>query len=104
MSFAPAPLNGSGLPQNQMQLILTQATRLYEALPGGGKLDISGLDPVPGGVAVGGARAATALLLCFLLPTLPRLPNFSLGPSVEKNFSFSLLFVIPLNIMRIIIS
>lgn len=78
MSFAPAPLNGSGLPQNQMRLTLTQATRLYEALPGGGKLDISGLDPVPGGVAAGGARAATAFL-----PELPQAYNGKLALDAE---------------------
>lgn len=78
MSFTPAPLNGSGLPQNQIQLTLAQATRLYEALPGGGKLDISGLDPVPGGVATGGARAATALL-----PGLPQAYNGKLALDAE---------------------
>ncbi|SFW19582.1 esterase-like activity of phytase family protein [Nitrosovibrio sp. Nv17] len=78
VSFTPAPVGASGLPQNQIQLTLTQATKLYEALPGGGKLDISGLDPVPGGLAAGGARAATGLL-----PELPQAYNGKLALDAE---------------------
>jgi len=78
MSFTPAPLAASGLPQNQIGLTLTQATRLFENIPGGGTQLFSGLDPRPGGVATGGARAATATL-----PELPQAFNGKLALDAE---------------------
>jgi hypothetical protein len=76
--FTPAPLAGGGFAQNQIQLALQTPTRLFEALPGGGTLPLSGLDPKPGGVAAGGARAATALL-----PELPQAHNGKLALDAE---------------------
>ncbi|MCW5626694.1 MAG: esterase-like activity of phytase family protein [Burkholderiales bacterium] len=78
MTFTPAPLTGGNLPQNQIQLSLTQSTKLYETLVGGGRRDISGLDPVPGGVATGGARPATGSL-----PELPQAYNGKLSLDAE---------------------
>jgi hypothetical protein len=78
MSFTPAPLGAAGLPQNQIGLTLSAATRLYEALPGGGTQLFTGLDPVPGGVAAGGARPATASR-----PELPQAFNGKLSLDAE---------------------
>jgi hypothetical protein len=78
MVFTPAAIGASGLAQNQIGLSLTQATRLYESLPGGGQQFFSGLDPVPGGVATGGARPATATL-----PQLPQAYNGKLALDAE---------------------
>lgn len=71
VQFTPAPLGVGGLTPNQIQLTLTQSTRLYESLPGGGQRLLTGLDPVPGGVATGGARPA--------LNGWPELPQASNG-------------------------
>jgi hypothetical protein len=76
--FVPAPLTGGGLAQNQIQLTLQTPVRLFESLPGGATLALSGLDPKPGGVAAGGARAATALL-----PELPQAHNGKLALDAE---------------------
>jgi len=78
MVFTPAALGASGLAQNQIGLSLTQATRLYETLPGGGQKFFTGLDPKPGGVATGGARAATATM-----PELPQSYNGKLALDAE---------------------
>ena len=78
VSFTPAALGASGLAQNQIGLTLSNTTRLFETLPGGGTLLFSGLDPVPGGVATGGARAATAFL-----PELPQAFNGKLSLDAE---------------------
>jgi hypothetical protein len=78
VSFTPAPLSAAALPQNQIALTLTQATRLYETTPGGGTRWFTGLDPVPGGVATGGARPATATL-----PELPQAANGKLSLDAE---------------------
>jgi len=78
VSFTPAPLAATGLAQNQIGLSLTQTTKLFEALPGSGTRPFSGLDPVPGGVATGGARAATAFL-----PELPQAYNGKLALDAE---------------------
>ncbi len=78
MSFTPAPTGASGLAQNQIGLTLTSATRLYEALPTGGTRLFSGLDPVPGGVATGGARPAAGGL-----PELPQAFNGKLALDAE---------------------
>lgn len=78
MVFTPAAVGASGLAQNQIALSLTDATRLYETLPGGGQKFFSGLDPVPGGLATGGARAATATL-----PQLPQAHNGKLALDAE---------------------
>jgi hypothetical protein len=78
VSFTPAALGASGLAQNQIGLTLSSSTRLYEALPGGGTRLFSGLDPVPGGVALGGARPATAFL-----PELPQAFNGKLALDAE---------------------
>jgi len=67
VDFTPAASGATGLGQNQIGLSLTQSTLLYETLPGGGQRPFSGIDPKPGGVATGGARAATS--------TLPELPQ-----------------------------
>lgn len=76
--FTPAALGAAGLPQNQLALTLTNSTRLYETLPGGGVQLFSGLDPRPGGVATGGARPATATL-----PELPQAFNGKLSLDAE---------------------
>jgi hypothetical protein len=78
VSFMPAAPGSSGLAQNQISLSLTQSTLLHEALPGGGIRPFSGLDPVPGGVATGGARPATGLL-----PELPQAFNGKLSLDAE---------------------
>ena len=77
MSFTPATMGASGLAQNQIGLSLTQSTLLRESLTGSSR-PISGLDPVPGGVATGGARPATALL-----PQLPQAYNGKLTLDAE---------------------
>ena len=56
---------------------LNQLTR-FESLAGGGTRPISGLDPVPGGVAAGGARPATASW-----PELPQSYNGKLSLDAE---------------------
>lgn len=63
--FKPAPAGRTGLPQTQVTLRLSQSTPLFENLAGQ-RLPLSGLDPVPGGVAAGGAR---------VLPGWPELPQ-----------------------------
>ncbi len=63
--FKPAPAGASGLPPDQVTLRLTNTTRLFETL-GDERLPLSGLDPVPGGVATGGAR---------VVPGWPELPQ-----------------------------
>ncbi len=78
VQFTPAASGASGLAQNQIQLSLTKSTLLYETLSGGGTLPLSGLDPVPGGVATGGARAATQNL-----PELPQGYNGKLSLDAE---------------------
>jgi len=78
MSFTPAAAGASGLAQNQIGLALTQSTRMYEILPGIGQQLLTGLDPLPGGVAAGGARPATALL-----PELPQAFNGRLSLDAE---------------------
>ncbi len=78
MSFTPAAAGATGLPQNQIGLTLTQATRLYETLPTGLTQTFTGLDPVPGGVATGGARPAA-----FGLPELPQAFNGKLALDAE---------------------
>lgn len=77
MSFTPAAAGASGLGQNQIGLSLTQSTLLRESLTGSSR-PISGLDPVPGGVAKGGARPATGLL-----PELPQGYNGKLSLDAE---------------------
>ncbi len=76
MRFTPAPAGTSGLPQNQITLRLTNSTRLFETL-GGQRLPISGLDPVPGGVATGGAREVPGW------PELPQAYNGKLSLDAE---------------------
>jgi hypothetical protein len=78
VSFTPAALGAGGLAQDQIGLTLTGTTRLYETLVGGGAQWMAGLDPVPGGVASGGARPATALL-----PELPQAYNGRLALDAE---------------------
>lgn len=78
VEFTPAPVTGSGFAQNQIGLTLTQTTKLFESLPGGGTRAFTGLDPVPGGLATGGARAATPLL-----PELPQAFNGKLALDAE---------------------
>ena len=78
LSFTPAAAGATGLGQNQIGLTLTQSTLLYEQLPSGGTRVLSGLDPVPGGVATGGARPATAFL-----PELPQAHNGKLALDAE---------------------
>jgi hypothetical protein len=51
---------------------------LFESLANGSTLPFSGLDPVPGGLATGGARAATASW-----PELPQAYNGKLAPDAE---------------------
>ena len=78
VTFTPAATAATGLSQNQIGLTLTQSTLLHETLAGGGKRPFSGLDPVPGGVATGGARAATSTL-----PELPQAFNGKLSLDAE---------------------
>lgn len=78
MSFTPAVAAASGLPQNQIALTLAGSTRLYETLAGGGTQFFTGLDPVPGGVATGGARPALGGL-----PELPQAFNGRLALDAE---------------------
>lgn len=78
VTFTPAAAGTTGLAQNQIGLTLTQSTLLHEMLAGGGKRPFSGLDPVPGGVATGGARAATSAL-----PELPQAFNGKLSLDAE---------------------
>jgi hypothetical protein len=78
VEFTPAPSGASGLGQSQIGLSLTQSTLLHEALSGGGTRPLSGLDPVPGGVATGGARPATSFL-----PELPQAYNGKLTLDAE---------------------
>ena len=63
--FKPAPSGATGLPQDQVTIALTNTTRLFETL-GDTRQPLSGLDPVPGGVATGGAR---------VVPGWPELPQ-----------------------------
>jgi hypothetical protein len=53
--FKPAPSGSSGLAQDQVSLRLTQSTLLFE-VQDRKRVALTGLDPVPGGVATGGAR------------------------------------------------
>lgn len=59
VQFTPVVVGTSGHPQNQIQLNLVKSVKLFESSPNG-PVAISGIDPEPGGVATGGARAATA--------------------------------------------
>ena len=63
--FTPAAPGSTGLAPDQVTLRLTNSTRLFETL-GEERLPMSGLDPVPGGVATGGAR---------VVPGWPELPQ-----------------------------
>lgn len=74
--FKPAPDGSTGLPQNQITLRLTNSTPLFETLEGK-RLPISGLDPVPGGVATGGAREVAGW------PELPQAYNGKLSLDAE---------------------
>lgn len=78
VEFTPAASGATGLAQNQIGLTLTQLTLLYEKLAGGGTRPVSGIDPVPGGVATGGARPATSVL-----PELPQGYNGKLSLDAE---------------------
>jgi len=78
VSFTPALSGATGLGQNQIGLSLTSSKLLNESLAGGGTRAISGLDPVPGGVAAGGARPATASW-----PELPQAFNGKLALDAE---------------------
>ncbi len=78
VSFTPAALGVSGLGQNQIGLTLSNSTRLFENLPSGGTQFFTGLDPVPGGVATGGARPAAGLW-----PELPQASNGKLALDAE---------------------
>jgi hypothetical protein len=66
-SFTPVALGSSGNPQTQLQATLTSSLKLFETTASGGQLNFTGLDPVPGGVATGGARPAAG--------NLPELPQ-----------------------------
>lgn len=74
--FKPAPSGASGLPQDQVTLTLRNTTQLFETL-GGERLPLSGLDPVPGGVATGGARVVDGW------PELPQAYNGKLSLDAE---------------------
>jgi hypothetical protein len=77
IDFTPAASGASGLGQNQIGLNLKQSTLLVESLAGTTRA-FSGLDPVPGGVAAGGARPATAAW-----PELPQAYNGKLSLDAE---------------------
>jgi hypothetical protein len=74
--FKPARHGATGLPQNQMTLQLANTTPLFETL-GDVDLPLSGLDPVPGGVATGGARVVAGW------PELPQAYNGKLTLDAE---------------------
>jgi hypothetical protein len=74
--FKPAPAGATGLPQDQVTLNLTNTTKLFERL-GEERLPLSGLDPVPGGVATGGARVVDGW------PELPQAYNGKLTLDAE---------------------
>ncbi|MDZ7590534.1 MAG: esterase-like activity of phytase family protein [Rubrivivax sp.] len=74
MVFAPASRLATCLAHSQIGLTLAQSTRRFETLPGGGTQLLSGLDPVPGGVATGGARPAAGGM-----PELPQAFNGKLA-------------------------
>ena len=74
--FKPAPSGSTGLAQDQIALTLVNSTPLFETL-GGQRLPISGLDPVPGGVATGGAREVPGW------PELPQAYNGKLSLDAE---------------------
>ena len=76
--FTPADTSATGLAQDQIVLSLTQAAKLFERLPAGGTLGLSGLDPKPGGVAAGGARPASGSQ-----PELPQAFNGKLALDAE---------------------
>jgi hypothetical protein len=78
VTFTPVGTAGKGFAQDQVQLTLEQAQRLFEAVPGAAPRALTGLDPVPGGVASGGARPATATL-----PELPQAFNGKLALDAE---------------------
>jgi len=78
VDFTPVTSGVSGLNQNQIGLTLTQSTLLYENLSNGNTRPLSGIDPVPGGVATGGARPATAMF-----PELPQGFNGKLSLDAE---------------------
>jgi hypothetical protein len=78
VSFTPAALGATGLAQNQIGLTLTRTTQLTENLAGGGPRLLTGLDPVPGGVATGGARPGN-----LKLPELPQAFNGKLSLDAE---------------------
>ncbi len=47
LSFTPVGTSGKGFAQDQIELSLEQAQKLFEVLPGVGPRALSGLDPVP---------------------------------------------------------
>lgn len=76
-SFTPVGINSVNNSQNQIQLALRDTLKLYETV-GNGIQNLTGLDPVPGGLATGGARPATATL-----PELPQAFNGKLALDAE---------------------
>jgi hypothetical protein len=82
-TFTPTTLTSTGNAQNQVQLSLASSQRFFENTANGPQF-LSGLDPLRGGVATGGARAATASL-----PELPQAFNgkLSLDPEAVVRFA-----------------
>jgi hypothetical protein len=76
--FRPAPLGSTGNDQNQLNLILTKSVKLFEQTSTGGQKFFTGLDPVPGGLATGGARPAVGSQ-----PELPQAANGKLSLDAE---------------------
>lgn len=56
LRFTPAPLGSLGNPQTQIDATLADTARFFEGDPAKGRF-LSGIDPKPGGLATGGARA-----------------------------------------------
>ncbi len=61
ISFTPVSLASSGNPQTQLLATLADSLKLFERTATG-RQDLTGLDPVPGGLAAGGARPGTPQL------------------------------------------
>lgn len=76
-NFTPVAVNSLNNSQDQIRLALRDTLKLYETT-GNGIQNLTGLDPVPGGVATGGARAAT-----LTLPELPQAFNGKLALDAE---------------------
>ena len=74
ISFTPVALASTGNPQTQVLATLADSLKLFERTPTG-RQALTGLDPVPGGLAAGGARPGS--------PQLPTAFNGKLSLDAE---------------------